>query len=93
VGCQKPLMALTSRYGVARDYDQSSPAAFALWRWVVVWSLVYLALRHSLDLDFAPLSLRPTPDRAGQGGTGGDTKGTAEDTGGSFVHVIGDGRG
>ena len=43
-------MALTSRYGLVKDYDPSSLLAFAPWRWVVVWSFVYLALRRTFAL-------------------------------------------
>ncbi|MDF2739818.1 MAG: Integrase catalytic region [Actinomycetia bacterium] len=50
VGCQKSIMALTSRYGLVKDYDPSSLLAFAPWRWVVVWSFVYLALRRTFAL-------------------------------------------
>jgi hypothetical protein len=41
---------MTSRYSVVKDYDPSSPACLARWRWVVVWSFVYLALRRVFEL-------------------------------------------
>jgi hypothetical protein len=43
-------MVLTSRYGVAKDYDPSSPACLRPVEMVVVWSFVYLALRRALEL-------------------------------------------
>jgi hypothetical protein len=41
---------VTSSYRVAKDYNPSSPVFLRRWRWVVVWSFVYLALRPSLEL-------------------------------------------
>jgi putative transposase len=50
VGCQKSIVAVTSRYRVMKDYDPSSLACLRRRRSRVVWSFIYLALRRSLEL-------------------------------------------
>jgi hypothetical protein len=50
VGCQKPIVAVTSSFRVTKDYDAPSLARFPWRRSLVVWSFVYLALRRSLEL-------------------------------------------
>src|SRR5215217_284946 len=50
VGCQKSIVAVTSKYCSTKDYDAPSLAHLRRWRSRVVWSFVYLALRRSLEL-------------------------------------------
>jgi hypothetical protein len=50
VGCQKSIVAVTSKYCSTKDYDAPSLARLRRWRSRVVWSFVYLALRRSLEL-------------------------------------------
>src|SRR5512132_4234044 len=50
VGCQKPIVAVTSSSRVTKDYDAPSLARFPWRRSRVVWSFVYLAVRRSLEL-------------------------------------------
>jgi hypothetical protein len=50
VGCQKSIVAVTSKYCSTKDYDAPSLAHLRRWRFGVVWSFVYLALRRSLEL-------------------------------------------
>src|SRR5512132_2357189 len=55
VGCQKPIVAVTSSSRVTKDYDAPSLARFPWRRSRVVWSFLYLAVRRSLELDPALL--------------------------------------
>jgi hypothetical protein len=50
VGCQKSVVAVTSRHRLTRDYDAPSSTHPHRRRSGVVWSFLYLALRRVLEL-------------------------------------------
>jgi hypothetical protein len=50
VGCQKSIVAVTSRYRPTKGYGPSSLARLRRRRSRVIWSFVYLALRRAFEL-------------------------------------------